>query len=636
MMSVVIAGALAGLAPLDARAETVFTAVALSGEQAPGLATGATFTSFEDVQLDDDGRVLFLANVIGPGVTNGVNDTGLWIGPASTPRLILRHGDPAPGFPTGVTFEFLSAPILGRNGGASFFARLDGPGISDDAFGDGNDDTLWSIRAESLPLLERGTLTLIDIFIQVAMTIFSSERQLCMGYYSVTTGDLVFLSPPTPGLVRYEKAGVKGDLVPKDSSCEDEGLTSSTRRRSTAAATGERQNAFVVATSTTRSVVVATGEPAPGTNDELQTLDSIRMALGSGEIDQVIFRGSMASGSGVWLGPSNAPLAIVLPGAAVPASLEDDVGAGATFGGIAFGDVAINTAGETAFIQAIAAAGESLRVTIVAGAPSDFRVVARERTSEAEDGFIGFSGDLVLNAAGDVAFIANDTSLAGIPGFPRSLWMTHAKGEPFSPLAEGRTAPGLEPDEVVSFFEDGPYMNAAGQVLVRAGIGDAVGFQNTEFDAFWLIDPVTGTELVVREGGTIDLDGETRAVESAALLTAFADTRSGGEDGRPNLLNDDGSFVFYASLEQDGGGFQGAVVMASVSDDAGVCGDATGDASVSASDALAVLLTAVGLDTCELCVCDVDQSGAVSTTDALATLQAALGIPDVTLKCPAC
>jgi hypothetical protein len=635
MASALMAALLANFASQHARAEPVFTAVALEGEQAPGLATGVTFTSFEDPQLDDDGRVLFFANVIGPGITNNVNDTGLWIGPADTPRLILRHGDAAPGFPTGTTFEFLGPPILGRNGGAGFYARLDGPGISDDAFGDGNDDTLWSVRADVLPVLERGIVTIIDIFIQVLATIFSSEREICIGYYSMTSGEFLYLSPK-PGLVGHEKAGVKGDLVPKGQSCDGGAMVSPKRSRSTAAATGERQTAFVLVTSTTRSVVAAVGEPAPGTSDELVALGSVRMALGDGGVDQVVFRGSIASGSGVWLGPTDAPLPIVLPGAPVPASLEDVLGAGATFGGVAFGDVAINTAGEVAFSQAIAASGENLRSTIVAGAPNDLRVVARERASGAEEGFIDFTGDLVLNAAGDVAFIATDSSLAGLPGFPRALWMTHEKGEPFSPLAEGRTAPGLEPDEVVTFFEDGPYMNAAGQVLVRAGIGDEAGVQNTEFDAFWLIDPVAGAELVVREGGTIELDGETRTVASAALLTAFTETRSGGEDGRPSLLNNDGSFVLFGSFERDGGGFEDAIVLASVSDDAGVCGDANTDASVTASDALAVLLTAVGLDTCELCVCDLDQSGTVSATDALVTLQAAVGIPDVTLECPAC
>jgi hypothetical protein len=57
--------------------------------------------------------------------------------------------------------------------------------------------------------------------------------------------------------------------------------------------------------------------------------------------------------------------------------------------------------------------------------------------------------------------------------------------------------------------------------------------------------------------------------------------------------------------------------------------------AITASDALAVLRTAVGSQTCELCVCDVDGSGAVSATDALITLKVAVG-QSIALHCPAC
>jgi hypothetical protein len=56
---------------------------------------------------------------------------------------------------------------------------------------------------------------------------------------------------------------------------------------------------------------------------------------------------------------------------------------------------------------------------------------------------------------------------------------------------------------------------------------------------------------------------------------------------------------------------------------------------VTASDALAVLRTAVGSQTCALCICDVDGSGSVSATDALITLKVAVG-QAIDLDCPAC
>lgn len=60
-----------------------------------------------------------------------------------------------------------------------------------------------------------------------------------------------------------------------------------------------------------------------------------------------------------------------------------------------------------------------------------------------------------------------------------------------------------------------------------------------------------------------------------------------------------------------------------------LCGDATGDDSVKATDALAVLKAAVGGNQCDgvkkLCVCDVNASGTVTASDALAVLKAAVG-----------
>ena len=57
--------------------------------------------------------------------------------------------------------------------------------------------------------------------------------------------------------------------------------------------------------------------------------------------------------------------------------------------------------------------------------------------------------------------------------------------------------------------------------------------------------------------------------------------------------------------------------------------------AITASDALAILNAAVGTFACELCVCDLDGSGAVTATDALAALLAAVELP-VDLQCPPC
>jgi hypothetical protein len=66
-----------------------------------------------------------------------------------------------------------------------------------------------------------------------------------------------------------------------------------------------------------------------------------------------------------------------------------------------------------------------------------------------------------------------------------------------------------------------------------------------------------------------------------------------------------------------------------------VCGDPIEPVGVSASDALVVLRTAVGLEQCSVCACDTDGSGTIAATDSLVTLKAAVGQP-VSLDCPLC
>jgi hypothetical protein len=65
------------------------------------------------------------------------------------------------------------------------------------------------------------------------------------------------------------------------------------------------------------------------------------------------------------------------------------------------------------------------------------------------------------------------------------------------------------------------------------------------------------------------------------------------------------------------------------------CGDGNTDGSVTATDALLALSTAVQTASCPLCLCDVDLSSGVTATDALRMLNAAVGVP-LTLECPPC
>jgi hypothetical protein len=109
-----------------------FTPVAQHGDPAPG--TTAVFDrvpyNLPAFDLDDTGRFAFIGSLTGPGVT-AQNNMGLWRGVPGNARLIARMGDPAPGMPAGVVYDFLGAPYaMNSRGQLVFQAYLAGTGVT--------------------------------------------------------------------------------------------------------------------------------------------------------------------------------------------------------------------------------------------------------------------------------------------------------------------------------------------------------------------------------------------------------------------------------------------------------------------------------------------------------------------------
>jgi hypothetical protein len=117
-------------------------------------------------------------------------------------------------------------------------------------------------------------------------------------------------------------------------------------------------------------------------------------------------------------------------------------------------------------------------------------------------------------------------------------------------------------------------------------------------------------------------------------------------------INDAGQVVFKAQL-QDGTEIIGraephavATTTTTTLPPNGSCGDPAnlsvgvlgGDAlanEITASDALFILFASLELQTCELCICDINGSGSITATDALLALASAIG-QSITFNCPAC
>ena len=64
-----------------------------------------------------------------------------------------------------------------------------------------------------------------------------------------------------------------------------------------------------------------------------------------------------------------------------------------------------------------------------------------------------------------------------------------------------------------------------------------------------------------------------------------------------------------------------------------LCGDVTGNGSIQVTDALFILRSAVGAETCAPSICDTDASGTITVSDALRVLRISVGLA-ATLSCP--
>lgn len=117
--------------------------VARAAAQAPGCPTGATFKSFAQLVLPDQGGVVFLAslNPSAPAGVNGTNNLGIWaVDPNGNVQLIVRKGDTIPvngGSRKITTLAFLpaAAPVAGQTRN---FAQATGNLTYRASFSDGN------------------------------------------------------------------------------------------------------------------------------------------------------------------------------------------------------------------------------------------------------------------------------------------------------------------------------------------------------------------------------------------------------------------------------------------------------------------------------------------------------------------
>ncbi len=126
--------------------------LAKTGDTPPGVA-GAQFRGFgadwTALSVNDANQVAFQGNMlIGPGGVTGTDDTGIW-GPAGGGafQLVARTGSSAPGAGS-ATFALLDTVALNSQSSLSFLGALTGAGIDSS-----NDYGLWAARQGATPQL---------------------------------------------------------------------------------------------------------------------------------------------------------------------------------------------------------------------------------------------------------------------------------------------------------------------------------------------------------------------------------------------------------------------------------------------------------------------------------------------------
>ncbi len=553
----------------ESRAELIFTPAAVDGQPAPGTTAGVTFSgNFSDVQINDVGEVMFIANVSGSGVFS-TNQTGMWIGLPSELALAAREGSQAPDYEKGVTFSYFGKPVLAGNGVVSFYARLIGPGMSTDAVEPGNDDTLWG----SFPPMDGPQLASTRQRPETArnriLRKWTSERG------SITPNGVVRV------LVLFKTLRLLNMAVPHEYALENDFnlwywgtigkyfLSESTSPQGLHAA-NEPTSHFGIARMLpdgSISAVALTGDGAPGTSEIFQTIDGNAFAASSG--GKIAFIATTSSKAGIWSGTATNLQPTALYNTPLPASLQPVFGPAARWGGFGFvPNLDMNARGEVAFGAYVNSASY-----LFAGPPAAPRMAVRlVKSNSAEAGFSNCDR-MVMNAAGDLAFTGEHTLLREVPGIGgipgagiNGLGLTYQHGPPVLMLAEGKTAPGLKDGEVISTFGygGGPFMNRHGQVVLLAEIGK-VAYGGRTDQGIWLIDPERGAQLVVRGGTQINLGAgriatiEPRSVRFTSTHDGF---RSGGEDGHPKPCNDLGQVVFIASWTVANGASGSGVLVA--------------------------------------------------------------------------
>lgn len=176
------------------------TLVAKTGNQAPGVESGATFRRLDNPVINAVDQVAFRAALTTAAPFQ--DDEGIWAGSANSLQLVARKGSQAPGAPAGRTFNFLYDPILRDDGAVAFYALLDSSS-RDDEYG------LWIGKPGQIQRVLSTGMTLPGVPVGFALRnfLFDASHQE-NGPLMNARGDIVFQGSAAPNEFSIGQSGV--------------------------------------------------------------------------------------------------------------------------------------------------------------------------------------------------------------------------------------------------------------------------------------------------------------------------------------------------------------------------------------------------------------------------------------------
>ena len=112
-----------------------------TGMQAPGMPDGTEFKSVSKWRFDEANDIALIGLLQGSGGSAITNDQGIWSDQTGSLQLIAAKGSHADGTAAGVSFQFFTYLSQNDMGRVVFNAQLAGPGVNN-VF-DGNNTGIW-------------------------------------------------------------------------------------------------------------------------------------------------------------------------------------------------------------------------------------------------------------------------------------------------------------------------------------------------------------------------------------------------------------------------------------------------------------------------------------------------------------